>query len=444
MMIDQTAFNQIATALSGYFDSLFYVEIETGRYTEFVPSRILEKAQIAREGDDFFVSYLQNARKNIHPNDLDFVSRFLDRSAILESLAQNGSYSIRCRLVIDGKTVHVRHIGILCEDKKHFLFCMENIDDEVREKEEQEKILQSAERMARRDELTGIKNKNAFVECSQAIDKRIQSIDKELDFGIIMCDVNDLKRINDTRGHYYGDEILQRASHMICDIFQNSQVYRIGGDEFVVVLAGEDLQIREELLENLRRESYANGRSRSGPVVASGIAVFEPATDARFSDVLKRADRQMYENKRLLKFGNTGGKPRNATDVEIPIPDERKRILDAMFGALFTMAGEGYIYLNDLRYDYSRWSISLVDDFGIPSEYMYHAGQIWQKHVHPDDVAEYKEVVDAVICGNEDMNYLRYRARRADGTYVVLQPRSFVLNDSQGNPEYFGGIIIPQ
>jgi len=207
---------------------------------------------------------------------------------------------------------------------------------------------------------------------------------------------------------------------------------------------GKIFRYREELLENLRRESYANGRSRSGPVVASGIAVFEPATDARFSDVLKRADRQMYENKRLLKFGNTGGKPRNATDVEIPIPDERKRRLDAMFGALFTMAGEGYIYLNDLRYDYSRWSISLVDDFGIPSEYMYHAGQIWQKHVHPDDVAEYKEVVDAVICGNEDMNYLRYRARRADGTYVVLQPRSFVLNDSQGNPEYFGGIIIPQ
>ncbi|MBR1930694.1 MAG: hypothetical protein IJ833_04340 [Lachnospiraceae bacterium] len=59
-------------------------------------------------------------------------------------------------------------------------------------------------------------------------------------------------------------------------------------------------------------------------------------------------------------------------------------------------------------------------------------------------MAQYKDVVDAVLCGNADMDYLRYRARRADGTYVVLEPRSFVLNDSQGVPDYFGGIIIPQ
>lgn len=444
MKIDHAAFKQIATALSGYFDSLFYVEIESGCYTEFVPSRLLDEPQIAGEGDDFFALYPQNAYKYVHPNDLDLVLRVHDKTTLLENLAQNGSYSVSFRLVIDGKTVHVRHIGILCEDKKHFLFCMENIDEEVREKAEQEKNLQSAERMARRDELTGIRNKNAFVECGQAIDKRIQAVDKELAFGIVMCDVNDLKRINDTRGHYYGDEILQRASHMICDIFRSSQVYRTGGDEFVVVLAGEDFQIREELLENLRRESYANGRARSGPVIASGIAVFEPATDARFSDVLKRADHQMYENKRSLKSGNTGRDARNGNAAGILIPDDRKRRLDGLFGALFTMAGEGYVYLNDLRYDYSRWSLSLVDDFGIPSEYMYHAGDIWQEHVHPDDLAQYKEVVDAVICGNADMDYLRYRARRPDGTYVVLQPRSFVLNDSQGVPEYFGGIIIPQ
>ena len=231
---------------------------------------------------------------------------------------------------------------------------------------------------------------------------------------------------------------------MICDTFRSSQVYRTGGDEFVVVLTGEDYLIREELLENLRRESYANGRARSGPVIACGLAVFEPAADARFSDVLKRADREMYENKKLLKSGSTGGNLRNAAEMEIPIPDDRRRILDGLFGAIFTMAGEGYVYLNDLRYDYSRWSLSFVDDFGIPSEYMYHAGRIWQEYVHPEDLEQYKEVVDAVINGGADMDYLRYRARRVDGTYVTLQPRSFVLNDSQGNPEYFGGIIVPQ
>ena len=56
-----------------------------------------------------------------------------------------------------------------------------------------------------------------------------------------MCDVNDLKRFNDTRGHSFGDEMLRRSCRMICEIFKNSQVYRNGGDEFVVVLTGEDV-----------------------------------------------------------------------------------------------------------------------------------------------------------------------------------------------------------
>ena len=95
--------------------------------------------------------------------------------------------------------------------------------------------------------------------------------------------------------------LLQRACRMICDIFRNSQVYRTGGDEFVVILTGEDYAIREELLENLRRESAANSRSRSGPVIASGMAVYDKKSDAKLADVVKRADEEMYENKSILK-----------------------------------------------------------------------------------------------------------------------------------------------
>lgn len=62
--------------------------------------------------------------------------------------------------------------------------------------------------------------------------------------------------------------------------------------------------------------------------------------------------------------------------VNTPITDERKRLLDGLFGALYTVAGEGYVYINDMKYDFSRWSLSLIDDFGMDSEYMYHAEQI--------------------------------------------------------------------
>lgn len=444
MMIDHADFSQIATTLAGHYDSLFYVEIASGKYTEFVPTHLFEALQIPREGDDFFAMSQQNAHRYVHPDDLDLALRIHDRETILENLAKNGTYSVSCRLLINDKIVHIRHIDLMCEDQKHILFCMENIDEEVREKEEQKRTLRSVERLARLDELTGIKNKNAFAEYTQSIEQRIRSVDKELQFGIVMCDVNDLKQINDTRGHSFGDEVLQRACRMICEVFRNSQVYRVGGDEFVVVLTGPDFLVREELLENLRRESTANGRSRSGPVIASGLAVFEPATDARFSDVLKRADEEMYENKKKLKSWSNAGSLGNANRVEIPVPDERRRRLDGLFGAFVTTADEKYVFLNDLRYDYSRWSVPLVDDFAMESEYMYHAGRIWQERVHPDDRAGYQEVVEAIIDGTGDMKYMRYRAKRRDGFYVTLQPRAFILNDSEGNPEYFGGIMIVQ
>jgi len=91
------------------------------------------------------------------------------------------------------------HIVIMCRDRKHIVCCLENIEKEVREREEKEKNLQSAERMARRDELTGVRNNNAYREYIQSIESVIESGKCTSPFGIVMFDINDLKLINDTR-----------------------------------------------------------------------------------------------------------------------------------------------------------------------------------------------------------------------------------------------------
>ena len=75
---------------------------------------------------------------------------------------------------------------------------------------------------------------------------------------------------------------------------------------------------------------------------------------------------------------------------------------------------------------------------------MYHAGKIWRNYVHPDDLDKYKQIVDLIISGKGDTKDLKYRASKPDGSYVVLQPRAFVICDDDGHPEYYGGIIIEQ
>jgi len=231
---------------------------------------------------------------------------------------------------------------------------------------------------------------------------------------------------------------------MICNIFTHSPVFRIGGDEFIIIIDSQDYNKRNELLNALREESLANKISHSGPVVASGMADYNSELDDSFSSVFERADKLMYENKEELKNSVQYQSFSNLELVDKEITPERKRILDKLFDALYTVSGGGYIYLNDMKYDFSRWSLPLVDDFNIHSEYLYHADKYWQEHIHPDDMEAYKEAIKGIFASPSiEMKPLTYRSRKADGTYAVLSTRGFVLTSSDGRPEYFGGIIIP-
>ncbi len=87
---------------------------------------------------------------------------------------------------------------------------------------------------------------------------------------------------------------------LISEFFENSPVYRIGGDEFAVILEGEDFKNRAELLAAFDHQSEDNQRSGK-VVVASGMAVFQKGSDRKFRDAFERADRQMYLRKSELK-----------------------------------------------------------------------------------------------------------------------------------------------
>ncbi len=444
MNLDQNAYIQIAKTLAGHFDSLHYIDLETGNYKEFFSSPLFSELGIPAEGDDFFSMAREANEKMVLPEDREKFLVFHDRITLKERLVPRCPASVSGMLMLNGKIQHTRHIFIMCSDEKHLIFCTEDTEMEFREKEEQKRSLESARKMARRDELTGIKNKNAFTEFSNEMDVKIMDNARDLRFALLMGDVNDLKFINDTRGHSFGDEIIQRASRMICDTFKHSPVFRIGGDEFVVVLTGEDYQNRDILMNTLREESDLNARTGTGPVVACGMGVFDPDSDFEFIDVFKRADKKMYENKADLKKARIVMDVRSAHKCDVAIPGERKRAMDKLFGAFITVSGGGYVYLNDLKYDFSRWSLSLIDDFDMESEYMYHAGQIWHNYIHPDDMEKYEKAVEAAICGNGELTAMTYRARLANGEYIPLTTRAFILYDSDGNPEYFGGIIVPQ
>lgn len=156
--------------------------------------------------------------------------------------------------------------------------------------------------LAYRDPLTGVKNKTAYQETEKRLEEQMRL--GRPSFAIIMLDVNGLKHVNDTYGHDFGDMLIINACRIICQSFAHSPVFRIGGDEFVVVLEHIDYEMYPELLDKFQENIDAHnqgGRPDTQLSIARGIAVYESATDLVFANVFKRADDAMYQNKIAMK-----------------------------------------------------------------------------------------------------------------------------------------------
>jgi diguanylate cyclase (GGDEF)-like protein len=169
----------------------------------------------------------------------------------------------------------------------------------LRLKEREESLRLSANR----DSITGLRNTTSYATWTARFDKKIEN--EQIDFGVVVFDLNDLKKTNDTYGHAVGDKLIITAAKLISDVFKRSPVFRIGGDEFLVVLQNKDLENHDELFE-LLISTCANtfvDENKQIPIkIAFGFSRFESGKDLKFTDVFKRADKAMYENKRIMKM----------------------------------------------------------------------------------------------------------------------------------------------
>ena len=162
--------------------------------------------------------------------------------------------------------------------------------------------------IAYKDSLTGVKNKAAY-------DKKIADLDAKIEAGhaifcIIMVDVNFLKKVNDTYGHERGNEYLINACKLVCSVFGAENVYRIGGDEFVVIIDDDRVAIAQYFVKQIRTEmERKNANDSLQPwekiSAAVGVAYYESDYDKTADEVFKRADKEMYANKLAMKAQRT-------------------------------------------------------------------------------------------------------------------------------------------
>lgn len=153
------------------------------------------------------------------------------------------------------------------------------------------------EKLSYRDMLTGLYNRNRYIERLEAY-KQVQ--DQQI--GAIYIDLNGLKKVNDEQGHRAGDELIVRAAGTIAGIFAED-AYRVGGDEFVVILLDVSREDFARKTEQLRRQMQKNG------VDASIGGVWQASTE-NLENLLRLADENMYrEKKRYYSQADAARKP---------------------------------------------------------------------------------------------------------------------------------------
>lgn len=159
--------------------------------------------------------------------------------------------------------------------------------------EDKDKEISLISKEAYRDSLTNVGNLAAFKRDNETIDG---------EYALVMFDLNNLKAVNDKYGHNNGDIYIQGCSHLICREYKHSPVYRIGGDEFVVVLKDEDYENREHHFKNIKT-SFAESREDAQPwerySASVGMAVRQPGETLK--EVKQRADEAMYKDKEEYK-----------------------------------------------------------------------------------------------------------------------------------------------
>lgn len=154
------------------------------------------------------------------------------------------------------------------------------------------------ENLAKLDKLTSLNNTTSYR-------ARIDEINDEIKYGltsyaVFIIDLNGLKNINDTYGHQYGDELILETSRIISSVFGTENSYRIGGDEFAVILSGCDLA-SSKLFYNQLEKKFKSQKGKIKPKVAIGYEVYDKELFNSYEEVFKSADKKMYDNKEVLK-----------------------------------------------------------------------------------------------------------------------------------------------
>ena len=286
------------------------------------------RRMLGYHGTDDFPDILESWSGLLHPDDRDRVLNAFNET--ISDYTGQKTYDVEYRLLTkNGGYRWYRAVGKPTRRPDGSPVTYVGLFIDITEKKESAQNLSVARRMADIDSLTGVKSKNVYVQWENKINAAIENGVQDA-FAVVVCDINDLKKVNDLYGHKEGDICIREASKKICTVFEHSPVFRVGGDEFIVILSGEDYNARNELMNQINAIPKDRTKIRLGETVSAGLAEYDRDKHRSLLNVTEEADKAMYARKQYLKENvlKKDDEPDSEAGSDyIPVIHDRKHIL---------------------------------------------------------------------------------------------------------------------
>lgn len=260
-------------------------------------------------------------------------------------------------------------------------------------------------------------------------------------FTCAYIDIDHLKHCNDTFGHAEGNRYILGICRALTETMKHDELlFRIGGDEFVLLSPEADESELERRLERRRTEIIEATSDGKAPMIASfsfGCSRVDPLAGDTRHQMTMDADRKMYR----YKLMNRVQQPKEDSAPQRPIAD-RPLCNDRVFQAICMSSETRYPFILNLDTGESQWSVNAVRDFNLPSQHPYNSLDIWLARVHPEDRDNVRTELDMVLNGTWHFHYMQYRVMDATGKYALCDCTGYRLDGTDTEPNMYVGIII--
>ena len=292
---------------------------------------------------------------------------------------------------------------------------------------------------ARTDELTRMLNRRGG---SERLMRALEQGSRENQVvTVVLYDINELKAVNDRYGHSEGDRLLQYVAAIAKECLGRLDfMYRLSGDEFVMVFYGRDMKAADESMKRLLTRAGQERKRQLQEYDVSfsyGIAEVCPGDMGSVEDIISRADERMYIQKREYHIERAKRRLREKhEDGDAPFYYDGGSLYEAL-----SASTDDYIFVGNMKTGVFCYPQAMVEEFGLPGQVVREAAAFWGQLIHPHDEAYFLESNQSIADGREDYHNIEYRARNVRGEWIWLRCRGKMLRDKDGQPKLFAGMI---